>query len=147
MPGNSRLTAPSPWSMSIIGLSIFWAISQVVLAVFPSFAKESLAIDNTVIIQGLLACSGIGIILGSLIASRLSPSYIETGLLPVAAIGIGLALALMPGLTSPLAHGINFILLGTLGGLFLVPLNALIQFHAGDRQLGEASHPLAPSRR
>ena len=122
--------------LSVIGLSIFWAISQVVLAVFPSFAKASLAIDNTVVIQGLLACSGIGIILGSLIASRLSRSYIETGLLPVAAIGIGVALVLMPGLESPLAHGINFIMLGVLGGLFLVPLNALIQFHADDKQLG-----------
>lgn len=123
--------------LSVIGLSLFWAISQVVLAVFPAFAKETLQVDNTVLIQGLLACSGIGIILGSLIASRLSRAYIETGMLPLAAVGIGAALLLMPGLDSALAHAFNFLALGTLGGLFIVPLNALIQFHAGERHLGK----------
>jgi acyl-[acyl-carrier-protein]-phospholipid O-acyltransferase/long-chain-fatty-acid--[acyl-carrier-protein] ligase len=123
--------------LSVIGLSLFWAISQVVLAVFPAFAKDALQIENTVVIQGLLACSGIGIILGSLIASRMSRAYIETGMLPVAAIGISIALFLMPGLDSTLLHALNFLLLGTLGGLFLVPLNALIQFHAGEKQLGK----------
>lgn len=123
--------------LSIIGLSIFWAVSQVVLAVFPAFAKDALAVDNTVVIQGLLACSGIGIILGSLIASRLSRAYIETGLIPVAALGIAVCLAILPGLESTLAHAVNFVLLGILGGVFIVPLNALIQYHAGEHQLGE----------
>jgi acyl-[acyl-carrier-protein]-phospholipid O-acyltransferase / long-chain-fatty-acid--[acyl-carrier-protein] ligase len=123
--------------LSVIGLSLFWAISQVVLAVFPAFAKDSLQIDNTVVIQGLLACSGIGIIFGSLIASRLSRGHIETGMLPLAAIGIGVSLAWMPGLGSTATHALNFLALGTLGGLFLVPLNALIQYHAGEQQLGK----------
>lgn len=123
--------------LSVIGLSLFWAISQVVLAVFPAFAKDTLAIDNTVVIQGLLACSGVGIILGSLIASRLSRGHIETGLIPVAALGISLALSLMPGYHSVTAHALNFVLLGMLGGLFIVPLNALIQYHAGEAQLGK----------
>jgi len=51
---------------SIIGLAVFWALAQVVLAVFPAFAKESLGETNTIVIQGAMACSGIGIILGSL---------------------------------------------------------------------------------
>jgi acyl-[acyl-carrier-protein]-phospholipid O-acyltransferase/long-chain-fatty-acid--[acyl-carrier-protein] ligase len=123
--------------LSVIGLSLFWAISQVVLAVFPAFAKEALQVENTVVIQGLLACSGIGIILGSLIASRMSRAYIETGMIPVAAVGISIALSVMPGLDSTLVHALNFLALGVLGGLFIVPLNALIQFHAGEQQLGK----------
>ncbi len=123
--------------LSIIGLSLFWAISQVILAVFPAFAKHSLAIDNTVVIQGLLACSGVGVILGSLLSSRLSRAYIETGMIPVAALGISAALFVMPGLDSVAAHALNFMMLGVLGGLFIVPLNALIQYHAGGRQLGQ----------
>lgn len=122
--------------LSIIGLATFWAISQVVLAVFPAFAKETLAIENTVVIQGLLACSGIGVIVGSLIASRLSRAYIETGMLPIAAIGIALSLAAISGIGSVAVHAVNFIMLGLLGGLFIVPLNALIQFHAGEGQMG-----------
>jgi len=126
---------PVIW-LSIVGLSVFWAISQVVLAAFPAFAKEHLDITNTVVIQGMLAASGIGIILGSLIAGRVSRRHIETGLIPVGAVGIAATLFVLPGLGSVGAHFLNFLLLGLLGGFFLVPLNALIQFHAGEKALG-----------
>ncbi|MEE9358827.1 hypothetical protein [Candidatus Vondammii sp. HM_W22] len=54
-----------------IWLSIFWGVSQVVLATFPAFAKEILAETNTVVIQELLACSGAGITIGSLGAGKI----------------------------------------------------------------------------
>ncbi len=122
--------------LSIVGLSVFWAISQVILAAFPAFAKESLNENNTVVIQGMLACSGLGIILGSYIAGRVSRNHIETALIPIGAIGIAITLFILPGLGSAWAHGLNFLVLGVLGGLFLVPLNALIQFNAGEDGLG-----------
>ncbi|MBK1721834.1 acyl-[ACP]--phospholipid O-acyltransferase [Thiocystis violacea] len=122
--------------LSIVGLSVFWAISQVILAAFPAFAKETLGETNTVVIQGMLACSGLGIILGSYVAGRVSRNHIETGLIPIGAIGIAVALFVLPGLGSIWAHGANFLMLGFLGGLFLVPLNALIQFNAGEQGLG-----------
>ncbi|NCA70371.1 MAG: MFS transporter, partial [Sphingobacteriia bacterium] len=122
--------------LSIIGLSVFWSIAQVILAAFPAFAKETLGETNTIVIQGILACSGIGIILGSVVAGRVSRRYIETGLIPVGALGIAAALFVLPGLGSAWAHGLNFLALGFLGGLFLVPLNALIQFNAGEAGLG-----------
>ena len=122
--------------LSIVGLSVFWAISQVILAAFPAFAKETLGETNTVVIQGMLACSGLGIILGSYAAGRVSRRHIETGLIPIGALGIAGTLFVLPGLGSAWAHGLNFVLLGFLGGLFLVPLNALIQFNAGETGLG-----------
>ncbi len=122
--------------LSIIGLSLFWGIAQVVLAAFPAFAKEALSETNTVVIQGLLACNGLGIILGSVLAGRASRGHIETGLIPLGALGIVIALFLIPYATSVTLLGLLFIGLGTAGGLFIVPLNALIQFHARDDQLG-----------
>jgi len=122
--------------LSIVGLSIFWGISQVVLAAFPAFIKETMALTNTVVIQGMMACSGIGIILGSLIAGRASRHHIETGLVPLGALGIVAALFFMPQLNSNTLLIIDFLLLGISGGLFIVPLNALIQFHAKDTELG-----------
>jgi len=122
--------------LSIIGLSIFWAISQVVLAAFPAYAKAHLAIDNTVLIQGMLACAGIGIMLGSLIAGRASRNHIETGLIPIGALGVAASLSILPGLNHVFSQGLNFIALGLLGGLFIIPLNALIQFHAREHELG-----------
>lgn len=121
---------------SIIGLSIFWALSQVVLAVFPAFAKESLAIENTIVIQGAMACAGFGIILGSWIAGRVSRDYIETGLVPLGALGIAGSLFFIPVVDSVYIHIANFFFFGVMGGLFLVPLNALIQFHAGENAAG-----------
>lgn len=122
--------------LSIIGLATFWAISQVMLAAFPAFAKESLGVTNTVVIQGVLACSGIGIVLGSVIAGRASRNYIETGFIPVGALGIAIGIALLPGLGSAVAMGLAFLFVGLMGGLFIVPLNSLIQFQARREQLG-----------
>ena len=122
--------------LSIVGLAVFWGISQVVLAAFPAFAKATLGETNTVVIQGAMASAGIGIILGSVIAGRVSRAHIETGLVPIGALGIAATLLLMPGLPAVWAHALNFLALGVLGGFFLVPLNALIQFNAGEQGLG-----------
>jgi acyl-[acyl-carrier-protein]-phospholipid O-acyltransferase/long-chain-fatty-acid--[acyl-carrier-protein] ligase len=122
--------------LSIIGLATFWAISQVMVAAFPAFAKESLDVTNTVVIQGVLACSGIGIVLGSLIAGKTSRNHIETGLIPIGALGIAVGIAVLPSLGSATSMGIMFLLVGTMGGLFIVPLNSLIQFHARQDQMG-----------
>ncbi len=122
--------------LSIVGLSVFWGISQVVLAAFPAHAKAVLGEENTVVIQGLMACSGIGVIIGSLIAGSASKRHIETGLIPLGAMGVVTSLFFMPQLNSTGLLLLDFLLLGTAGGIFIVPLNALIQFHARDHELG-----------
>ena len=122
--------------LSIIGLAIMWSIGQVLLAAYPSFAKDNLGVTDVRIIQGTLACAGIGIMLGSLIAGRVSKNYIEIGLIPVGALGVAVCLSILPWLNSVPAHAVNILLLGMLSGLFIIPLNALIQFHAGERILG-----------
>jgi len=132
---KSIFSNPMIW-LSIIGLSLFWGVSQVLLAAFPAFAKQSMGEMNTVVIQGLMACSGIGIILGSIIAGRASKNQIEMALIPLGASALVIALLLLPQLqqTTPLA--LNFVLFGIGGGLLIVPLNALIQYHAKESQLG-----------
>lgn len=122
--------------LSIVALSVFWGVSQVVLAAFPAHAKESIGIVSTVVVQGLLASSGIGIVLGSLIAGRASRDYIETGLIPLGSIGFVFALWMLPHLQSTWLLTFDFLILGLFGGMLIVPLNALIQFHADERQLG-----------
>lgn len=132
----SKLLSQRAIWLSIVGLSVFWGISQVVLAAFPAFAKETMGMENTLVIQGLMACSGIGIIIGSLIAGRSSRHHIETGLVPIGALGIVVSLLLLPQLQSPSLLALDFLLLGAAGGMFIVPLNALIQFHAEESELG-----------
>ncbi len=122
--------------LSIIGLAMFWSIGQVMLASFPAFAKEQMGETNTLVIQAIIAATGLGIALGSTFASRFSRNYIETGLIPLGAAGIGIGLWLLPSLESPLMMGLDFLFIGTMGGLFIVPLNAMIQFYAGEHEMG-----------
>ncbi|MFT5481479.1 MAG: acyl-[acyl-carrier-protein]-phospholipid O-acyltransferase [Halieaceae bacterium] len=126
---------PVIW-LSIVGLATFWGISQVLLAAFPAFAKETLNETNTLVIQGILACSGIGIITGSLIAGRMSRNYIETGLIPIGAVGIALLITVIPSLETAGTMAVAFVVLGMAGGMFIIPLNSLIQFHAEEQHLG-----------
>lgn len=116
--------------LSIIGLAVFWSIAQVLLATYPSFVEQSMGVSDTVPIQAAMACAGIGLMLGSWIASSVSRGRIETGLISIGAFGVAGAAFLIPSQTSLLAHSLAFIALGTLGAMFIVPLNALIQFHA-----------------
>ena len=121
---------------AIIGLALFWSISQVVLASFPAYAKESLGLDNTIVVQGMMALAGIGIVLGSIVAGKVSRHHIETGSIPVGAVGIALTLVFLPWFEQVWLHGLNFLCFGFFAGLFIVPLNALIQFNAKEHELG-----------
>ena len=123
--------------LSIIGLSVFWGISQVVVAIFGDYLKGHLGITNTVVAQGLLSVSGLGIIAGSLFAGRVSRNYIETGIIPLGALGITLSLYMIPSLSNLWVLGSVLFLYGFFAGLFIVPLNALIQFATPTNMLGK----------
>ncbi|SFV64696.1 Putative 2-acylglycerophosphoethanolamine acyltransferase / acyl-acyl carrier protein synthetase [hydrothermal vent metagenome] len=121
---------------SILGLSLFWGVSQVVLSSFPEYAKDTLGVTNTVLVQGMMAIAGIGIVIGSLIAGKMSKYYIAIGSIPLGAMGISLALLMLPMISSPYWHMVNFFMFGVSSGLFIVPLNALIQYHSRVHELG-----------
>jgi len=122
--------------LSVVGLSVFWGISQGLMAVFPSFAKQYLDITDVFVINGVIAASGIGIAIGSIIYSKISKHYIEVGTIPFAAIGIAVMIYLSTQMSSALFLGLTFLVFGIFGGLFVVPLNALIQFNAKRKNLG-----------
>ena len=122
--------------ISIVGLSVFWGIAQVVLASFPALAKEVLNTENTILIQGILACSGIGVVIGSLIAGSHSKHHIETGFVAIGAIGLVISVFLITQFDSVVMMSLDVFMFGLFGGLFMVPLNAMIQFNAEDDRLG-----------
>ena len=123
--------------LSIIGLSLFWGVSQVVIAAFPAHYKAAFGDDNTVIVQGILALSGIGMIIGSWIAGSLSKHHIEHGIIPVGALGICISLFIFATHANALIMGVCSFLFGISGGFLLVPLNATIQYLAPEKQMGK----------
>ncbi|WP_151703426.1 MFS transporter [Nitrincola alkalilacustris] len=121
---------------TVVGLSLFWSISQVMVAVYPAYVKEHIGELNTFIIQGSMAMSGIGIMLGSIVVARLSASGIRQGLVPIGAILISAGLVLLPLFSHLLPSALMFFIIGFGGALVIVPLNALMQLHAQRDHLG-----------
>jgi acyl-[acyl-carrier-protein]-phospholipid O-acyltransferase/long-chain-fatty-acid--[acyl-carrier-protein] ligase len=121
---------------SIIALGLFWAISQVVLAIFGEYAKSALGITNAVVVQGIMALAVIGIVFGSIVAANFSKYYINTALSAISAAGITLILLCIPFTTSVILLSIEFMLFGLFSGLFIVPLNSKIQYLSPNVHLG-----------
>ncbi len=121
---------------SIIGLALFYGVAQVVLAIFGVYLKDVANEHNTVIAQGIMALSGVGIAIGALLTAKFSKNYIETGLIPVGIAGITLSLVGITHSHQTQYLAIWFLLFGLFGGFILVVLNALIQYRAKDDEMG-----------
>lgn len=123
--------------LCILGLSLFWGINQVLLATYGAYLKAYAGNPSTVFVQGALGLGGIGILLGASYAGRVSRGYIESGLIPFAAIGMAIGIFFLSHLTNHNSILIMFVLYGAFGGMLIVPLNALVQFNAKDSHLGK----------
>ncbi|MCP4696538.1 MAG: MFS transporter [Gammaproteobacteria bacterium] len=122
--------------LSIIGLAVFFALNQVLLATFGAHLKDVIGETDTRVANGLMALGGVGIVLGSVFAGKVSKNYIETGIIPLGAVGMCISLAILPMLTDVYALAVLFSVYGFFGGMFIVPLNALIQYHAKEGEAG-----------
>ena len=130
--------------LSLLGISWFWLVGALILAQLPAYARDVLGGDKTVYTL-LLASFSIGTAIGSLACERLSGHKVEIGLVPLGSIGMTVCLlnlyfahpravpdaAGTLSWTAFLASGgwsiaLNCALVGLFGGLFIVPLYALI---------------------
>jgi len=130
--------------LSLLGISWFWLVGALILAQLPAYSKEVLGGDKTVFTL-LLAAFSIGTALGSLACERLSGHKVEIGLVPLGSIGMTVCLidlyfehpqahaagAALMSWSQFLATGgwdvaLDCALIGLFGGLFIVPLYALI---------------------
>lgn len=119
--------------LAIIGISWFWFYGATLLAQFPVFAKEVLHGDESVFIL-LLAVFSVGVGLGSLLCEKLSKGIVEIGLVPLGAMGMmAFGVDLYTASTSGIADWrllADIALIGLFGGVYIVPLYALIQSRA-----------------
>jgi acyl-[acyl-carrier-protein]-phospholipid O-acyltransferase/long-chain-fatty-acid--[acyl-carrier-protein] ligase len=121
---------------SIIGLGLFYGISQVLLAIFGVHLEEVSGEHNTIIAQGIMAMAGVGIAIGALLTAKYSKNYIETGLIPIGITGIVGSIIAITQTSSIYLLGFEFLIFGIFGGFILVILNSLIQFRSEDHELG-----------
>ena len=141
-----------PVFLSMLANSWFWFYGAIVLAQFPLYAKDYLHGDHSVFVL-LLTVFSFGIGIGSLLCEKLSGHKIEIGLVPFGAIGMSLfgvdlyfssiayintASVTWLGFleqTSSIKILIDIALIGIFGGLFIVPLFALIQTRCDPKHL------------
>lgn len=119
-----------------LGLAIFWAVSQLVIAVFPAHFKEITGINSAATVQLILAMSIIGIVIGSIMAGNYCKKHIEMGIVPFGAFGLFLFLLILANSTSTFWMMIASFGFGFAGGIFMVPLNANIQFFTPEYKMG-----------
>jgi len=130
------LTRNSEIYEAVIALSLFWSISQVILAIFGEYAKSNLGVTNTILVQGVMTLAGIGIVTGSILASHYSKYFINMGLVLLGAVGITLVVTSIAFTHSMLIMAVLFTLFGIFSGFLMVPLNAKIQILAPRVHLG-----------
>lgn len=134
---NLKIVSRKPEILSsIIALSLFWSISQVILAIFGEYAKSKLGITNAATVQAIMALAVIGIVVGSIMAARFSKYYINMGLVSLGSIGVAIIVISIPFITSVEILAMLFALFGVFSGFILVPLNANIQLLSPRIHLG-----------
>jgi acyl-[acyl-carrier-protein]-phospholipid O-acyltransferase/long-chain-fatty-acid--[acyl-carrier-protein] ligase len=125
---------PALWQC-VIGISYFWFMGALLQAVMILFGTEVMHLADRYV-GVLLTFAAIGIAAGSLSAGRLSGDRVELGLAPIGSIGMGVFGIFLSFSHSFAFAALNLALVGFFGGLFAVPLNALLQQKSGDEEKG-----------
>ena len=139
---------------SIIAISWFWFIGATFLSLVPSYTRDVLNGDEQIATL-LLAVFSVGIGSGSLFCEKLSGQRINTGLVPLGAMGltvfatdlfyVGVPEGIDSFRLTILGVGELFTLfefkralldlfcIGMFGGFYIIPLYALVQFYSEEK--------------
>jgi acyl-[acyl-carrier-protein]-phospholipid O-acyltransferase/long-chain-fatty-acid--[acyl-carrier-protein] ligase len=144
--------AHRPIWLSILGLSWFWTVGATLMTEFPVIVRDTIHASGGVLTL-LLAVFAIGVGLGSIGCATLLRGQVSPRFVPWAGLGISVFLwdfagacsaagapggpesaAAMVGSVAGLRMLIDLVLLAACGGLFSVPLYALMQDRADPRR-------------
>ena len=138
--------------LSILGISWFWYFGATYLSQFPTLAKDVVGGDETIVTLFLVIFS-VGIGIGSLLCNRLLKGQVNATLVPFGLLGmtlfsVDLYFAIQqppvpPGTSLLTAFGllesvqgwrivIDLLFIATAGGLYIVPLYAILQSASED---------------
>lgn len=112
--------------LSILGLSIFWAISQLFLMLSQDLTGEHLVS----LFQGSLILTAVGYIVGSLAAARASRNFYETGMIPFAVVAAAIISFALPFVENKIVLSVMYAILGFVAGTLFVLLRTIIQHYA-----------------
>lgn len=136
--------------LSIMAISWFWFIGASYLTQFPNFARDYLG-GSTQVVTLLLTLFSLGVAIGSLLCEKLSGHKIELGIVPIGSIGMSIfgidlyfsvsgiqvvndmtAMAFIQQVENWRLM-FDIAMVSAFGGLFVVPLQALIQHRSEEK--------------
>lgn len=141
--------------LTILGISWFWFVGAIFLAEFPGFTKDILHAHQSVVTLFLTLFS-VGLAVGSLLCNKLLKGQVNATYVPLGALGITLFMLDLyvagshfpPSLSSPLITlleflktstgiriSIDLLLIAISGGIYSVPLYALLQIRSERKYL------------
>ncbi|MBB5755021.1 acyl-[ACP]--phospholipid O-acyltransferase [Prosthecomicrobium pneumaticum] len=144
--------------LATLGISWFWMVGLIVMSVFPEFARTTLEVDE-IVANILVGAFVVGIGAGSagaakLLAGRISGRHTPVGalLMAIGMVDLAVAAGHVPGLSAggPIGAAaflghlagwrvvVDLMLVAFGGGLFTVPLYALLQTRAERHELSAA---------
>ncbi len=142
-----------PALKTILSISWFWFLGATFLSLLPAYAKVTLGVDEGVLTV-LLAGFSIGVAVGAVASEWLSHGEVSVRVPPVGALGISLMAIELWFATPGVPFGVegalvdrtaffgqaagwrilaDFVLLAAFAGLYVTPLNAMLQALAPDR--------------
>jgi acyl-[acyl-carrier-protein]-phospholipid O-acyltransferase/long-chain-fatty-acid--[acyl-carrier-protein] ligase len=126
-----------PLWLALIGNTYFFGIGMLIQLLIVVYASDAMGIKDPAMASILQAATAIGIGLGCFLAGYLSAGKIETGLIPLGAMGLTICAALMGRPASSLGGAaVNLALLGFFGGFYIVPISATLQHRPAPDQKG-----------
>lgn len=130
---NSFLSLPRS-RFAVLGASLFWAAAACVRVIIIAWAPVVLLMHNASDIANLTLFLALGIIAGSAIVPKLIPlEHLRRARIPAYAMGLLIIALSFTGDVWP-ARAVLF-LMGTAGGMFIVPINAALQ-ELGQQSIG-----------
>lgn len=140
-------------SLSLLAIGWFYFMGGTVISQFPNFVRQALRADH-VVLGVFMAVFTIGIALGGLLNNKILNSAVSPRFVPLAALGIAVFMGDLSlagfaharpetGLydwnqfiAAPGAYRVLFdlLMMAVCAGLFVVPLNAILQDRAADAQ-------------
>ena len=120
----------------MIGISYFWMLGALFQLDLLLYGTEVLKVGDTQV--GLLVTSlAVGIGAGSILAGKISGDRVDLGLVPAGSAAMGLMCLMLYWARFSYAWSIvSLVGLGLASGLFIVPLNAYLQYRSGHKEKG-----------
>ncbi len=134
--GTKQLLADRPAWLTVIGISYFWMLGALFQLDLLLYGTEVLKVGDTQV--GLMVTSlAVGIGAGSILAGKISGDRVDLGLVPAGSAGMGLMCLMLYWARFSYAWSIvSLVGLGLASGLFIVPLNAYLQYRSGHKEKG-----------